>query len=57
MLEISKPAPPKEEKATSPEEVDPNQEDAMVFMKDFENTELAATQRLAALKELVKLLK
>lgn len=57
MVRDSVPEPPKEEKATSPEDVDPNQEDAMVFMKDFENTDLAATQRLAALKELVKLLK
>jgi len=57
MLEISKPEPPAEEKQTSPEKVDSNQEDMMVFMKDFENTDLSAVQRLEALKELVRLIK
>lgn len=57
MVEVSKPEPPKGEKATSPEDVDFPQEDAMVFMKDFENTDLSAVQRLDALKELVRLLK
>ena len=57
MVEMSKPEPPAEEKQTSPEKVDSNQEDLMVFMKDFENTDLSAVQRLEALKELVRLIK
>lgn len=57
MVQESKPEPPASEKQTSPEKVDSNQEDLMVFMKDFENTDLSAVQRLEALKELVRLIK
>lgn len=57
MVKDSVPEPPEEEKATSPEKVDSKHEDAMVFMKDFENNDLSAVQRLEALKELVRLIK
>ena len=55
MLEIS--VPKNVETPTSPNEVDEGHEDAIVFMRDFENNDLSATQRLEALKELVRLLK
>lgn len=42
---------------TSPEDVDPGQEDRIVFFRDFDNPELSAQQRMAALEELVKLIR
>lgn len=42
---------------SSPEPVEQADQDAIVFMRDFENTDLSAKQRLEALKMLVRLLK
>jgi len=57
MVQDSVPEPDKSEKMTSPNDVGPEQEDAMIFMAAFENPDLSAVQRLDALKELVRLLK
>lgn len=46
-----------EEVKTSPEQVDPGQEDRIVFFRDFDNPNLSAQQRMAALEELVKLVR
>ena len=41
----------------APDEAPEGHEDMIVFMRDFENSDLSASNRLAALIELVKLIK